>query len=65
MVFLFLSAEVQDLIRARLAGDGAGSPPAEGEAAEGGPGSSKKRKIETNTETATGISWTICCMGSA
>jgi len=62
---VFLSAEVQDLIRARLAGDGAGSPPAEGEAAEGGPGSSKKRKIETNTETATGVSWTICCMDGA
>ena len=62
---VFLSAGVQDLIRARLAGDGAGSPPAEGEAAEGGPGSSKKRKIETNTEAVGGISWTICCMDGA
>jgi hypothetical protein len=62
---VFLSAEVQELIQARLAGDGAGSPPAEGEAAEDGPGSSKKRKIETNTEPVAEISWTICCMDGA
>ena len=62
---VFLSAEVQDLIRARLAGDGAGSPPAEGEAAEGGPGSSKKRKLESHAESAAAISWTICCMDGA
>ena len=61
----FLSAEVQDLIRARLAGDGAGSPPAEGDAAEGGPGSSKKRKLENHAETIAAISWTICCMDGA
>ena len=60
-----LGRGARDLIRARLAGDGAGSPPAEGEAAEGGPGSSKKRKIETNTETVGGLSWTICCMDGA
>ena len=53
---VFLSAEVQDLIRARLAGDGAGSPPAEGEAAEDGPGSSKKRKLESDSETVASIS---------
>ena len=62
---VFLSAEVQDLIRARLAGDGAGSPPAEGDAAEGGPGSSKKRKLESDNETIASISWTICCMDGA
>jgi hypothetical protein len=62
---VFLSAEVQDLIRARLAGDGAGSPPAEGDAAEDGPGSSKKRKLESDSETVAAISWTICCMDGA
>ena len=62
---VFLSAEVQDLIRARLAGDGAGSPPAEAEAAEGGPGGSKKRKIESCSNSVADISWTICCMDGA
>jgi hypothetical protein len=60
---VFLSAEVQDLIRARLAGDGAGPPPATQPRAEGGPSSSKKRKIESDTVAQ--ISWTICCMDGA
>ena len=72
---VFLSAEVQDLIRCRLQGDGPGSPappPEKGDAADvagDGPGSphekNKKRKLDAGSSAASvaaGVSWTICCM---
>jgi Leucine-rich repeat (LRR) protein len=66
---VFLSADVQDLIRSRLAGLGVGvgpgsSPADEPGAARSGP-SSKKRKQEEGggaPEPATDASWRICCM---
>jgi hypothetical protein len=64
---VFLSAEVQDLIRSRLPRDGPGSPPLEGDAADvagGGPSSSKKkRKLDqTLAPAAALVSWTVCCL---
>jgi hypothetical protein len=72
---VFLSAEVQDLICARLRGDGPGSappPPPEkcGAADVGSDGTGspngKKRKLDAGSSlpaaVAAGVSWTICCM---
>jgi len=73
---VFLSAEVQDLICARLRGDGPGSPapapPDKGGAAnvahdESGSSKDKKKKKRKldgapAAPVAAGVSWTICCM---
>jgi hypothetical protein len=65
---VFLSAEVQDLIRSRLPRGGPGSPPLQGDAADvagGGPSSSKKkRKLDQTPAPAAALaSWAVCCLG--
>jgi hypothetical protein len=73
---VFLSGEVQELIRSRLAGAAAASPaePSDGAAASitsDGPRSPKKRKIdEANGAPAAAaaadeVSWTVCCCDGA
>jgi hypothetical protein len=54
-------ANVEDDVLGCVAGAG-GEP--KGDSAEDGPGSSAKRKIESDGTTAA-ISWTICCMDGA
>ena len=69
---VFLSDEVQELIRSRLAGAAASpvEPPADSTAASsssGGPRSPKKRKIDDASAAPTAaadaeVSWTVCCL---
>jgi hypothetical protein len=63
---VFLSVEVQDLIRSRLLlrpRDGAGSAPLAGDGPAGG---AKKRKIDAaaaaGPDIIEDVSWTVCCM---
>jgi hypothetical protein len=76
---VFPSAEVQDLVRSRLAGASPAADPASAggaESASGGVHSLKKRKLEADTAPAApapaaaaddeaSASWTICCMDGA
>ena len=77
---VFLSGEVQDLIRSRLAGAAAASPaePSDGAAdsiSGDGPRSSKKRKLDQASPApaaaaaaaaaADEVSWTVCCCDGA
>jgi len=64
---VFLSAEVQDLIRARLGGDGqddAEDTSADG-GGQGGPKKKKKRKLDAGPAPAADVSWTVCCLDGA
>jgi hypothetical protein len=61
---VFLSAEVQDLIHARLAPDG----PDEVADNDGGQGGPKKRKLDAApapAAAAADVSWTVCCLDGA
>jgi hypothetical protein len=66
---VFLSAEVQDLIFARLGGDG--QDDAEDTSADsggqGGPKKkqNKKRKLDAGPAPAADVSWTVCCLDGA
>jgi len=65
---VFLSAEVQDLIRARLAGDGQdGAADADGDSSggvdQGGP--QKKRKLDPGPAPVADVSWTVYCLDGA
>jgi len=66
---VFLSAEVQDLIRARLAGDGQDDAAdvvvgdASSNVGQGGP--KKKRKLDAGPAPAADVSWTVCCLDGA
>ena len=76
---VFLSAEVQDLIRSRLAGAAAASPaePSDGatDSSSDGPPSPKKRKLDQASAApaaatiaaaaADEVSWTVCCCDGA
>ena len=75
---VFLSAEVQDLIRSRLAGAAAAASPAEpsdgveDSSSSDGPRSPKKRKLEeanaapaVAAAAADEVSWTVCCCDGA
>ena len=57
---VFLSAEVQDLIRARL---DAADVIADGGGCQGGP--KKKRKLDAGPAPAADVSWTVCCLDGA
>jgi hypothetical protein len=68
---VFLSAEVQDLIRARLGGDGHddaadldGGGTSSGGGGQGGP-KQKKRKLDAGPAPVADVSWTVCCLDSA
>jgi hypothetical protein len=58
---VFLSAEVQGLIRSHLPRGGAGSPLPSDSAGDGGGGSKKKRKLHGDPAVLAGVSWTVCC----
>ena len=66
---VFLSAEVQDLIRARLAGDGqddAADDDIDGSGNDGQGGPKKKRKLDAGpAPAAADVSWTVCCLDGA
>ena len=60
---VFLSAEVQGLIRSRL--PGAGSPPPTDSVGDGGGGGGskkKKRKLDADVAAVADVSWTVCCL---
>ena len=61
---VFLSAEVQDLIRARLGGDGQDDDAAKVDDGVGGQASpkKKKRKLDAGPAPAADVSWTVCCL---
>jgi hypothetical protein len=64
---VFLSAEVQDLIRARLGGDGQDDA-AGGDGGTTGDGQvspKKKRKLDAGPAPAADVSWTVCCLDGA
>jgi len=66
---VFLSAEVQDLIRARLAGDGQDDEAdvvvddASSNVGQGKP--KKKRKLDAGPAPVADVSWTVCCLDGA
>ena len=72
---VFFSAEVQDLIRSRLAGAASPAEPSDGAAdsiSSDGPNSPKKRKIDQASPApaaaaaaADEVSWTVCCCDGA
>jgi hypothetical protein len=65
---VFLSAEVQNLIRSRLAGAAspAESPGGAADSSSGGPHSPKNSKAPAVTDAAAdAVSWTICCCDGA
>ena len=66
---VFLSAEVQDLIRARLAGDGQDDAADVDDGSGSGVGQDgpkkKKRKLDAGPAPAADVSWTVCCLDGA
>ena len=64
---VFLSAEVQDLIRARLVGDGQHDAADFDEGADDGGqgGPKKKRKLDAGPAPVADVSWTVCCLDGA
>ena len=66
---VFLSAEVQDLIRASLGCDGqdddAADVSADSVGGQGGPKKKKKRKLDAGPAPAADVSWTVCCLDGA